>query len=131
MTDLGWINESEAQEQAHEDSHAAGTPGGGAASGGLAGTNSGHGDPDDADLDGALGSGILDNDGEDAGRAPYSGGTGGAVGGTPAEKRAKGGRLSNGLAPGGEPAGDSTVGQNPSPLGTAKRTPKRKMRRAK
>jgi hypothetical protein len=44
------------------DIHAAGTPGGGTAAGGLAGTNIGHGEPDDADLEDALGSGIYDNE---------------------------------------------------------------------
>jgi hypothetical protein len=112
MTDLDWTDEADERDRAgHDDSHAAGTPGGGTASGGLAGTNSGHGDPDDAELDGALGSGILDNDGEDEGRPPYAGNTGGAVGGTPAEKRAKGGHEATGLSPGGDPPGDSTIGQ--------------------
>src|SRR5258708_3507364 len=37
------------------DSHAAGTAGGGTAVGGLAGTNIGRGDPDEADLEGAAG----------------------------------------------------------------------------
>ena len=130
MTDLNWEGETEEREsEIHGDSHAAGTPGGGAASGGLAGTNSGHGDPDEADLDGALGSGILDNEGEDAGRPPFGGSSGGAVGGTPAEKRVKGGRHADGLAPGGEAAGDSTVGQ--SPQKHRKPTPKRNLRRKK
>ncbi len=89
MTDLDWTENSEDDNRDdRQDRHAAGTPGGGTASGGLAGTNRGHGDPDEIDLDGALGSGILDNDGEDEGRPPYSGSAGGAVGGTPAEKRA-------------------------------------------
>ena len=39
------------------DRHAAGTPGGGTAAGGLAGTNRGTGDPANADLEGAMGSG--------------------------------------------------------------------------
>ena len=114
MTDLDWNDDSGDQDREdQEDRHAAGTPGGGTASGGLAGTNSGHGDPDEIDLEGALGSGILDNDGEDEGKPPYSGSAGGAVGGTPAEKRASGGRESGGLSPGGDPPGDSTVGQRP------------------
>jgi hypothetical protein len=126
MTDLNWTNEADDRgHDGHEDSHAAGTPGGGTASGGLAGTNSGHGDPDDAELDGALGSGILDNDGEDEGRPPYAGSAGGAVGGTPAEKRVKGGHGAAGLSPGGDPPGDSTIGQG------SKRDPKHPKRGAK
>jgi hypothetical protein len=79
------------------DIHAAGTPGGGAAIGGLAGTNVGGGAPDDANLEGAMGSGTLDgepetDDEEDTPEA-FSGRSGGAVGGTPANKRAKGGKL--------------------------------------
>jgi len=49
-----------------QDTHAAGTPGGGTAAGGLAGTNIDDGSPDNADLEGALGSGIRDTeDGDD------------------------------------------------------------------
>ena len=74
MTDLDWTERSgEREQESHADIHAAGTPGGGTASGGLAGTNRGRGDPDDAELDGALGSGILDNEGEDESRPPYAG----------------------------------------------------------
>jgi hypothetical protein len=40
--------------------HAAGTAGGGTAVGGLAGTNIGDGDPNDGDLESALGSGQYD-----------------------------------------------------------------------
>src|SRR5262249_5318457 len=49
------------------DIHAAGTAGGGSEVGGLAGTNVGDGDPDNADLERAFGSGIAadDNDGEE------------------------------------------------------------------
>ena len=76
------------------DIHAAGTPGGGTAVGGLGGTTIGGGDPADADLENAMGSGNYDvaieqdSDELDA----YSGPSGGAVGGTPAGKRARGGR---------------------------------------
>ena len=42
------------------DIHAAGTAGGGTAEGGLAGTNIGEGDPDNADLEDAMGSGTHD-----------------------------------------------------------------------
>src|SRR5437016_5680054 len=94
MTDLGWPEDGEPRLDVPPhggDSHAAGTPGGGAASGGLAGTNVGDGDPDNVDLEDALGSGIHDTSGEDADQPPYSGSAGGAVGGTPAGKRARGG----------------------------------------
>ena len=40
------------------DRHAQGTPAGGTAFGGLAGSNVDAGDPDNADLEGALGSGV-------------------------------------------------------------------------
>jgi hypothetical protein len=94
MTDLGWSeeeNDRDGEAAATRDIHAAGTPGGGSASGGLAGTNVGDGSPDGVDLEDALGSGVLDNEGEDEDQPPYAGPSGGAVGGTPAEKRAKGG----------------------------------------
>jgi len=75
---------------ADEDIHAAETPGGGSADGGLAGTNVGRGDPDLPELQRAGGSSEFDVDeGRDGGdRAPQSGRAGGAVGGTPAGKRA-------------------------------------------
>lgn len=85
------------------DRHAAGTPGGGTAIGGLAGTNVGTGEPEGLDLEDAMGSGAFDvaiesdppaeerlTEGEPGGG--YSGHSGGAVGGTPANKRASGGR---------------------------------------
>jgi hypothetical protein len=79
------------------DIHAAGTPGGGSAIGGLAGTNVGGGAPDNAKLEGAMGSGTLDDqsmaDDEEDNPEAYSGRSGGAVGGTPANKRAKGGKI--------------------------------------
>lgn len=54
---------------APDDVHAAGTPGGGTASGGLAGTNVGGGAPDGANLEAMAGSGRddapIDDDGED------------------------------------------------------------------
>jgi RNA polymerase-binding transcription factor DksA len=72
------------------DSHAVGTAGGGTAVGGLAGGNEGDGDPNVAELDDAMGSGSFDvEDGRGDGRTPRSGPSGGAVGGTPARKRAK------------------------------------------
>jgi RNA polymerase-binding transcription factor DksA len=72
------------------DIHAAGTAGGGTAIGGLAGTNFGRGEPDVAQLEDAVGSGVSENrDEEDENYTPRSGRSGGAVGGTPARKRAK------------------------------------------
>jgi hypothetical protein len=91
-----------------------GTPGGGTASGGLAGTNAGDGDPDNVDLEDAMGSGIHDDEREDKDQPPYAGPAGGAVGGTPAEKRAKGGHERGGIKPGGIHRGDSTIGSSPS-----------------
>jgi hypothetical protein len=41
---------------------------------------------------------------------PYSGRSGGAVGGTPAEDRSSGGRTGHGIAPSGVHRGDSTIG---------------------
>jgi RNA polymerase-binding transcription factor DksA len=80
------------------DIHAVGTAGGGMAEGGLAGTNVGEGDPNNADLEGAMGSGNHDVDIEedDEDTIPYSGPSGGAVGGTPAGKRAVGGKKRRG-----------------------------------
>jgi hypothetical protein len=108
MTDL---EASQEDRGAHgrADIHAAGTPGGGTAVGGLAGTNIGDGSPDDVDLEDALGSGIHDQDNEEEEEA-YSGPSGGAVGGTPANRRETGGRSRHGIAPGGERPGDSTIG---------------------
>jgi len=86
------------------DPHAVGSPGGGTAVGGLAGTNVGDGKPDGSDLEGAMGSGTFDvaieteqlageqtTEGEPT--DGYSGHSGGAVGGTPANKRASGGKM--------------------------------------
>lgn len=78
------------------DGHAAGTPGGGSAVGGLAGTNEGDGDPAGTDLGAAMGSGSFDAHLDDENPAEqadgYAGHSGGAVGGTPAGKRVSGGR---------------------------------------
>jgi RNA polymerase-binding transcription factor DksA len=74
------------------DVHASGTPGGGTAVGGLAGMNSGRGDPDVSDLNEAFGSGNYDSAQdrrEENDQGPRAGHSGGAVGGTPARKRAK------------------------------------------
>lgn len=96
------------------DPHAAGTPGGGTAVGGLAGTNVGHGEPENADLERAFGSsgGDDEEDAEELNTA-YGGPAGGAVGGTPAGKRNVGGKTRRGLAP-GRHRGDSTIGTDPN-----------------
>lgn len=88
---------------AGNDPHAAGTPGGGSAVGGLAGTNVGTGEPDDSDLENAMGGAAFDTAIEtekvvepgktdEEGAGGFAGHSGGAVGGTPANKRASGGR---------------------------------------
>lgn len=93
-----------------DDSHAAGTPGGGTAVGGLAGTNVGRGDPTGDDLEGAMGSGQFDRGVEADDEDGYAGASGGAVGGTPAGKRASGGKTGGGMRPGHD-RGDSATGQ--------------------
>jgi hypothetical protein len=121
MTDLGEPDANlgaaeEEREPNRPDIYAAGTPGGGAASGGLAGTTAGDGAPENADLEDAMGNGIDDRNGEeeDEGGAPFSGPSGGAVGGTPARGRASGGNVRHGIAPGGTHRGDSTIGSRDS-----------------
>jgi RNA polymerase-binding transcription factor DksA len=83
------------------DSHAEGTPGGGTAVGGLAGTNINDGSPENADLEAAMGSSNFDEESDEDrdDREGYSGRSGGAVGGTPANKRAEGGHTGGGIAP--------------------------------
>jgi RNA polymerase-binding transcription factor DksA len=74
----------------HGDIHAAGTAGGGTPVGGLAGGTEGDGDPMVAELDEATGSSYFDVEDDRADEnTPRSGPSGGAVGGTPARKRAK------------------------------------------
>ena len=76
------------------DTHAAGSAGGGTAVGGLAGGNEGNGDPVVAELDEATANGTFDVEDDRADdRTPQSGFTGGAVGGTPARKRAESRRV--------------------------------------
>ena len=71
------------------DRQAIGTPGGGAAGGGLGGSNAPNGLPDEH-LEDAMASGIYDNSGDrDDTDEPQSGRAGGAVGGTPAGKRVR------------------------------------------
>lgn len=74
------------------DRHATGTAGGGTAFGGLGGTNEGHGDPDVAELSNAHANGESDLDEayeENGDDDPRAGRAGGAVGGTPANKRSR------------------------------------------
>jgi DnaK suppressor protein len=72
------------------DTHAIGTAGGGTPIGGLAGGNEGDGDPTIVELEDATASSNFDVEDDRAqGRTPLSGPSGGAVGGTPAFKRAK------------------------------------------
>jgi hypothetical protein len=98
--------------------HAAGTPAGGTAYGGLAGTNVGDGAPDDVELDEldeAMGAGIHDDAGGDEreDRPPYAGFSGGAVGGTPAEGRSSGGTIDGGFRASEPRRVESTIGSNP------------------
>jgi len=77
-------------QRSYGDVYAAGTAGGGTAVGGLAGSNEGNGEPVITELDEATGSGNFDiDDDRPDDITPQSGFTGGAVGGTPARKRAK------------------------------------------
>lgn len=97
-------------DEEHPDIHAVGAPGGGTAVGGLAGTNIGIGAPGEADLEEAMASGVFDTAIEDDEEAhAYGGPSGGAVGGTPANKRATGGKTGKGIAPRPDP-GDSPTG---------------------
>ena len=93
--------------------HAAGEPAGGSAIGGLAGSNAGHGDPELDQLEEAGGSSEFDHQLEEQDEPAYSGRAGGAVGGSPANKRVAGGRTHGGIAPGASDRGDSTVGGDP------------------
>ncbi len=110
--DQPFTNNTPRRKRSPDDVHAAGTAGGGTAVGGLAGTNIGEGDPDDGNLEDALGSGnfdqALDDDHEDT--SSYSGRSGGAVGGSVADGRISGGKTGGGIAPQPGP-GDSPVGQ--------------------
>ncbi len=100
------------------DVHAAGTPGGGTAVGGLAGSNAGHGDPDVADLQDAMGSGESDarEAHADSDHVPKSGRSGGAVGGTPANKRNRTGQPPRQQRPGGRCAVGRDTRQGTGPL---------------
>jgi hypothetical protein len=73
--------------RASRDVGAVGTPGGGLAAGGLAGTNAPDGLPDEP-LEAAMAFGPADHSGDRAATdEPQAGRSGGAVGGTPANKR--------------------------------------------
>jgi hypothetical protein len=76
---------------AARDVGAVGVPGGGLAAGGLGGTNSPDGSPDDdKKLQDAMAFGYEDTAGDEQMRdEPQAGRSGGAVGGTPAGKRAR------------------------------------------
>jgi hypothetical protein len=83
----GQSNEDEPANSLRGD--AAGSPGGGLGATGLAGTTRGDGAPNPADIEDALGA-DQDDDLSDTvkGTHPQSGPSGGALGGTPAGKRA-------------------------------------------
>jgi hypothetical protein len=93
---------------------AVGTPGDGTEVGGLAGTNIDDGDPVFTNLDRAMGSDARGEDSEEGG-PPYAGHSGGAVGGTPAQRRAAGGHETHGIAPQTGTPSDSTIGHDPKP----------------
>jgi DnaK suppressor protein len=86
---------------APNDVHAAGTPGGGTATGGLAGTTIGSGAPDGANLEQAAGGADDEptDEAEEEKSEAYSGPSGGAIGGSPANKRARGGKVASGTPP--------------------------------
>lgn len=69
------------------DIHAAGTPAGGTAYGGLAGTTVGHGDPGNVPLEASAGSSQSEMRSARREGVAYASPKGGAVGGTPAGKR--------------------------------------------
>jgi hypothetical protein len=99
MTDLGLGGEPDDAGDDLGDRHAAGTPGGGTEVGGLAGGNAGAGGPDEHLLEEAFGAGGSNAGGEADEEPAYAGRHGGAVGGTPANRRARGGRTGRGLRP--------------------------------
>lgn len=86
---------------APNDIHAAGTPGGGTEVGGLAGTTIGSGAPDGANLEQAAAGADVepDDEAEEEKTEAYAGTAGGAVGGSPANKRARGGKNVTGTPP--------------------------------
>jgi len=109
FTDLA-ADETGSRRRANSDTHAAGSAGGGLASGGLAGTNINDGSPDNADLENEFGSGELEAQEESDESLGYGGASGGAVGGSPAGLRSAGGRARKGLKTDSTHRGDSTIG---------------------
>ena len=97
--------------------HAAGAGGGGYAVGGMRGSNQADGAPDPEELEEASGSGNFDQELEAEDTRAHAGRAGGAVGGTPARKRAEGGHAAGGIAPESSHRGDSTIGSNPPKKG--------------
>jgi hypothetical protein len=63
---------------------------------------------------------VSDEEVNEANATAYSGISGGAVGGTPAEGRSSGGSIHRGLAPGSVHRGDSTIGAKPEGKGKKK-----------
>jgi hypothetical protein len=82
--------------------HGVGEPGGGNLSTGLLDPN--------PEGDSPL---LEDQDAREQG-PPYASPSGGAVGGTPAQSRASGGKTHHGLTPHGDHRGDSTIGADPN-----------------
>jgi hypothetical protein len=99
------------------DRHMQGAPAGGRAGGGLAGTNSGDGSTDDVDIESGHAVGMDDDSGdrEFSDDQPAAGISGGAVGGTPANKRAEPSTRGRGIHPAsGHRGGDGgTIGSPP------------------
>jgi len=108
------LRPGEPAERTPAGDEAVGTPGGGTEVGGLGGTNIDDGDPENANLEKAMGSDARGEDSEDGG-PPYAGHSGGATGGAIAQGRSSGGHQRHGVAPGGIPHGDSTIGRDPKP----------------
>ena len=90
----------------------AGQAAGGLSVGGLAGSNYGDGAPNADEASDAFGVGLGDNVGKEEDGPPFAGRSGGAVGGTPADKRVTGGKAGRGIAP-GMAERDSTIGGMP------------------
>jgi hypothetical protein len=84
-----WLTGADGRHLVANDEHAAGEPGGGGTTGGLAGANSGDGEPEISELQDEAGSGQFDVDEsrDNPREAPRSGRAGGSIGGTPARKR--------------------------------------------
>lgn len=70
---------------------------------------------DDVDLPHEESTAVVHDDKGDEDATAYSGHAGGAVGGTPAERRATGRNIHRGFAPDQGGRGDSTIGADPEP----------------